>query len=132
MPFNEDVTAVIKHSNALTQHTARHRTAQGKPHLSICSGGVSDVGAGRLAVATQAADQLGGVAVKVVAHIRQADLTAVQVLECDVHRLERTLKDLTALLTTSARPVLHANKTGVTLAQGSNTCLLYPSDASDE
>eukprot|EP00983_Pelagomonas_calceolata_P065835 1148766-Pelagomonas_calceolata.AAC.3 len=47
-------------------------------YLCVGSGGVSDVGAGGLAVLAQALHDLGGVAVEVVAHISEGDLTAVQ------------------------------------------------------
>ena len=49
-------------------------------HLSVGCGGVSNVGVGCAAVCPQAGHQLSGVAVKVVADVSQADLTAVKVL----------------------------------------------------
>ena len=72
--------------------------------LGIGSGGVGDEGVGRLPVPSQAGDQLGGVAVKVVADIRQADLAAVQVLEGHVHCLHGRLKRIPVGLTASTRP----------------------------
>ena len=50
-------------------------------YLSVSGGGVSNVGRRQLAICPEAGHQLGGIAVKVVADICQADLAAVQVLE---------------------------------------------------
>lgn len=54
-------------------------------YLSIGSGGVSNVGGRQLAICPEARNQLGGIAVKVVADICQADFAAVQVLEGGIH-----------------------------------------------
>ena len=72
--------------------------------LGIGGGGVGDEGVGRLPVPSQAGNQLGGVAVKVVADVRQADLAAVQVLEGHVHCLHGRLKCISVGLTASTRP----------------------------
>mmetsp|Transcript_28415 Transcript_28415/g.47694 ORF Transcript_28415/g.47694 Transcript_28415/m.47694 type:complete len:206 (+) Transcript_28415:252-869(+) len=65
-----------------------HRLRE-RPHLGVGSGGVGDVRGRHLPVGAQTLHQLGGVRVKVVAHVCEADLAGVQVLEGGVHRLQR-------------------------------------------
>ncbi len=75
-----------------------------KLYLCIGGGGVGNVGGWRAAILAQALDQLGGVAVKVVADICQRDLTAVQILERCIHSLHGSLKGCALLLTSHAGP----------------------------
>eukprot|EP00959_Pyramimonas_sp_CCMP1952_P165384 3457307-Pyramimonas_sp.AAC.1 len=56
-------------------------------HLRVRRCGVRDVRRGHLAILAKALHQLGGVTVKVVAHVRERNLARVQVLEGGVHRL---------------------------------------------
>ena len=74
-------------------------------HLCIGGGGIGDESAWSAAILAQAGDQLGGVAVKVVGHVSEANLTAVQVLEGHVDRLHGRLKRLSVRLTARTRPV---------------------------
>ena len=63
-------------------------------HLGVGRGGVGDVRGRHLAILAHALDELGRIAVKVVAHIRQRNLGRVQVLEGDVNLAESRFKQL--------------------------------------
>mmetsp|Transcript_27247 Transcript_27247/g.59503 ORF Transcript_27247/g.59503 Transcript_27247/m.59503 type:complete len:1448 (-) Transcript_27247:88-4431(-) len=84
----------VEHLGAAVQ---AHRLGQ-TADLGVGGGGVRHVRVGHLAVRAQALHQLGGVAVEVVAHVRQRDLARVEVLEGGVHRLQGRLEHRAALL----------------------------------
>ena len=84
-------------------------------HLCIGGGGVGNEGARRAAILAKPSDQLGGVAIKVMGHISETDLTAVQVLECHIHCLHGCLKRLPVCLTASAWPVVRQNSTSASV-----------------
>eukprot|EP00965_Chrysotila_dentata_P170214 5618283-Pleurochrysis_carterae.AAC.1 len=65
-----------------------------RARLRVGSGGVGDEGGWLLAVGAQAGDDLGRVRVEVVRHVGQRDLGRVEVLEGDVHTLERRLENV--------------------------------------